>query len=386
MQNEQIDLIVGIPSYNEADTIPFVTRQADAGITTYFPNLNARIVNADNNSPDGTRESFLGTETETEKVYLTTAPGVKGKGNNFFNLFNYAHEVGAKSVVVVDADLKSITPEWIEKLATPTMNGTAFVSPLYLRHKYDGTITNSLVFPLVFSLMNKLIRQPIGGDFSVRGDLIAHYLSQEWTETIRQYGVDIFMTFHALLGGFPIEQVHLGAKIHKPSAPKLGPMFVQVITTLFDMITSNGSSLSQSYNGNRPIADYSLPDIEPPDIDIDVEKVRAQSCSEFAENRDFLATAIDPDLFKRIESAFSDGDIDINAELWADIVFEFLHTYETSENRPKLIEAFKSLYWGRAFTFITRTLDLSSSNAEELIIRQAEVFWDKRKNLVNNGG
>ncbi len=78
----------------------------------------------------------------------------------------------AKAVVVVDADLKSITPIWIKKFAEPVFNGTDFVSPLYIRHKYDGTITNNIVFPLVYSLFNKHIRQPIGGDFALSGKLV----------------------------------------------------------------------------------------------------------------------------------------------------------------------------------------------------------------------
>ena len=62
-----IELIVGTPSYMEADTIGFVVRQIDVGIQRYFGTLRAVIVNADNNSEDGTREAFLATDTVTPK-------------------------------------------------------------------------------------------------------------------------------------------------------------------------------------------------------------------------------------------------------------------------------------------------------------------------------
>ena len=87
MASDTVDIIVGIPSYNEADSISYVVRQADEGLTKYFPHKSCKIVNVDNNSPDNTRDVFLKTETITEKVYLSTPPGVQGKGNNFFNLF-----------------------------------------------------------------------------------------------------------------------------------------------------------------------------------------------------------------------------------------------------------------------------------------------------------
>jgi hypothetical protein len=51
----------------------------------------------------------MNTPTETPKIYLSTAPGVRGKGNNLRNLFKKALELQARAIMVVDADLKSIT-------------------------------------------------------------------------------------------------------------------------------------------------------------------------------------------------------------------------------------------------------------------------------------
>ena len=53
-----------------------------------FKKHSAVIVNVDNNSADGTREAFLNVKTKTPKIYISTLPGVVGKGNNFCNLFN----------------------------------------------------------------------------------------------------------------------------------------------------------------------------------------------------------------------------------------------------------------------------------------------------------
>ena len=50
------------------------------------------------------------------------------------------------------------------------------MAPLYARHKYDGTITNTVTYPLTRALYGHRIRQPIGGDFGVSGDLVRHYL------------------------------------------------------------------------------------------------------------------------------------------------------------------------------------------------------------------
>ena len=121
MHVTEADIIVGIPSYNEADNISNPTDVASKGLTEVFPDKKAVIINVDNHSKDGTKDAFLNTPTKVPKIYISTPPGVKGKGNNFRNLFEAVVELNATAVVVVDADLKSITPHWIRYLGEPLL-------------------------------------------------------------------------------------------------------------------------------------------------------------------------------------------------------------------------------------------------------------------------
>lgn len=146
------EIIVGIPSYNEADNIAFPTDVASRGLLEYFPNQKSVIINVDNHSPDGTGEVFMSTPTKIPKIYISTPPHVKGKGNNLRNLFRAAVELNARAIIVVDADLKSITPQWIRYLGEPLMGRFDYVTPIYVRHKYDGTITNHIAYPLLRTL------------------------------------------------------------------------------------------------------------------------------------------------------------------------------------------------------------------------------------------
>jgi glycosyltransferase involved in cell wall biosynthesis len=214
------EIIVGMPSYMEADSIGFVTKQIDAGLQKYFANLKSLIVNVDNNSEDDTKGAFLSTDTISEKKYITTPKGVRGKGNNFLNLFKLGKKYAStlKAVIVVDSDLKSITPEWIKHLAEPILKGNDYALPMYSRHQFDGTITNHICHPLLYGLLGEKLRQPIGGDFAFSPGLMLFWLEQKWVPTTKLYGIDIFMTLNAVLGKFKICQVGLGAKIHKASA------------------------------------------------------------------------------------------------------------------------------------------------------------------------
>jgi glycosyltransferase involved in cell wall biosynthesis len=201
------EIIVGIPSYNEAKLIQFPTQKADEGLTQFYSDYQSVIINCDNHSTDGTREAFLGVTTQVPKIYISTPEGVRGKGNNFRNLFKKAVDLNAKAIVVVDADLKSITPRWIKNLCDPLFKGFGFVAPLYVRHRFDGTITNTIAYPLTRALYGRRVRQPIGGEFGFSGQLAKAYLKNEiWEDRISQFGIDIWMITLAITNNIQICQ------------------------------------------------------------------------------------------------------------------------------------------------------------------------------------
>jgi len=380
---ERADIIVGIPSYNEADNISFVVEKCHAGLQKYFPDLKGTIINVDNHSPDGTGRAFLNSVNTIPKIYISTPEGVRGKGNNFYNLFRKSVQLQAKAVVVVDADLRSITPEWIRDLASPILNhGFDFVTPLYSRNEYDGTITNNICYPLIYGLLGKDIRQPIGGDFALSGKLGNHYLSQNWQETTRQYGVDIFMTLHAITGGFQIGQVGLGAKIHKPSAPKLGPMFTQVVGTLFNTLLDNKWQWNSRLSIRKlPLFGRNILD-DPQNLSVDYKSTKSTAIKEFTLHRKTLQSSLTPEVFSKVSVMFDSGKINIGTNLWAKIVYDLLYSYEQSGRNPELIEAMKALYFGRVVSFIKRTLELNHVQSEEMIRRQARYFFRMRGYLL----
>src|SRR4030066_1113047 len=190
------DILVGIPSYNNARTIGHVVRAVQAGFAKYFPDKKCVLVNSDGGSTDGTMDIVQNTTVEDyQSVLLShsvspffklTTPynGIPGKGSAFRPIFEIADALDAKACAVVDSDLRSITPEWVELLLKPVIeSGFDYVAPLYHRNKYDGTITNSIVYPLTRALYGKQVRQPIGGDFGFSGKLAEFYLTKDVCET-----------------------------------------------------------------------------------------------------------------------------------------------------------------------------------------------------------
>lgn len=270
-------IIVGIPSLNSAETIGFVTKQIADGLLKYFlkykKDYQTEIVNIDGGSTDKTSKIFLDTNTKgIEKISLKE-PKPHGKGQAQKMLFKIIQKEKAIAGATLDSDLKSITPKWIKGMLEPILTKNFdYVTPLYLRHKYDGTITNTIAYPLTTALYGKEIRQPIGGDFAFSGKLVKYWLSQEIPH---DFGIDIFMTTTALVEDFKICQVYLGPKIHDPKDPhELTSMFVEVTNELFKLArTYKNKWLKITKIQKVPIFGQKSSQ-KPPKVQIDLKKLK----------------------------------------------------------------------------------------------------------------
>ncbi|MFH1117967.1 MAG: glycosyl transferase [Pseudomonadota bacterium] len=388
----QADVIVGIPSYNEASSISFPTTQVDAGLSKYFREYSRVIINCDNNSPDGTKRAFMDTPTDNPKVYLSTAEGVKGKGNNFRNLFEKALQLGAQAVVVVDADLKSITPEWVRNLGRPLFEDFSFVAPLYVRHKYDGTITNNIAYPLTRALYGRRVRQPIGGDFGFSGELARVYMeSESWTDHVVHFGIDVWMTSLAMLSRVSVIQSFMGRpKIHKPKDPAadLGPMFADVVGTIFDVMDRH-AEFWREVRWSRPTAVYGfgLGDVEiPPEVTVDVKALGAKFLSGMETGRDIYRETLSPETHGKLEEAAGlplEG-FEFPSALWAQVLYDYAYAYHTrAVPGADLMKSLIPLYNGRTLSFVLETEFMNTQQVEELIEDQCVQFEKTKRYLVD---
>ncbi len=382
-QNKKYDVVVGIPSYNESDTISHVTEVVGEGLEVYFSDKKCIIVNVDNNSPDNTKDAFLDTKTRIEKKYISTAHGIRGKGNNFLNLFKFAKSVDAEVTIVVDADLKSITKEWVKYLGMPIVDGYDYVIPLYSRHQFDGTITNHICYPVMFGLLSTDIRQPIGGEFAFSPKLMKYWLKQSWTESTRQYGIDVFMSLNAVLGGFKICQAGLGAKVHKASAPKLCIMFDQVIETLLAILVQNKNKWMIRNNGDIFTPDTFGLDIlaEPQELDIDILDLKEKGRVSFNKYQADIKELLEPYAFSRINEMFEMEVFDLTILLWTRVFYNLLYRYDVSKNgeeKKKIINSLKPLYFARSISFNYHTWKYNVKYSEMEIRRSALGFASQK--------
>ncbi|MBN2370779.1 MAG: glycosyl transferase family 2 [Vicinamibacteria bacterium] len=397
----EVDLLVGIPSYNNARTIGHVVRAAAAGLAKHFPLQRAVIVNSDGGSKDGSPDVVAASDFTSPGAILVSHPlnavqkivtpyhGVPGKGSAFRTIFAIADRLSAKACVVVDADLRSITPGWIELLLGPVLHqGFDFVAPLYLRHKYDGTITNSIVYPVTRALYGKDVRQPIGGDFGFSGALAKHYLAQPvWESNVARFGIDIWMTTTALADDFKVCQAFLGAKIHDAKDPgsDLAQMFVQVVSAVFDLMQTYRSRW-QKVETVAPVPLFGFPHgvgLEPVAVNVErMIRIFRQASRDLHEV--WVRVLSDETLagvgaLASIEAApfhFPDS-------LWVRVVYEFASVYHDRVlTQEQLLRSLVPIYLGRTASFVLEAAHYDSDQVEAAIAKLANEFFTQRKILL----
>ena len=397
------DLMVGIPSFGNAETIGYVVRAATAGMVQYFPELKPILVNSDGGSPDDTPRVAVSTESPDylEKIILVsprhklqrisfTYQGVSGKGTAVRALFEVARELKVKAMVMVDSDLRSIVPEWVELLAGPILKGGYdYVTPLYARYKYDGTITNNISYPLTRALYGARIRQPIGGDFGVSGDLVSRYLELDtFDELTARFGIDIWMTHSAVNEGFAVCQARLGAKIHdaKDPAGDLGPMFRQVVGTLFKL-AGRYEDRWLRVRGSHPIPEYGFERVvAPEEISVDHAKLVDNFEQARLTQADAWAEMLSAEQLERVMALDVEGgasSFHFTPDLWIRCLYDALVAFHRPDaDRERLLAALTPLYFGRTAGFISDTLDMTTDQAERVIHDQARQFEELKPYLV----
>ena len=396
------DILIGIPSYNNARTIGHVVRAVQAGLAKYFPGHKAVLVNSDGGSRDGTMDVVRSTRIEDQAAILvhhrtdsipviaTPYEGIPGKGSAFRAIFEIADALDAKACAVVDSDLRSITPEWVELLIKPILQEESeFVAPLYHRHKFDGTITNSIVYPLTRALYGRRVRQPIGGDFGFSGKLARFYLSKDvWETDVARFGIDIWMTTTAVANGFSVSQSFLGARIHDTKDPgaDLSAMLYQVVSATFGLMETYPEVWKKAH-GSEPVRTYGFQyAVGLEQVNVNVGRMLGIFREGIRNLRDIWIAVLGQGDFGEVASLGSVGAdaFRFPRGLWSRIIYDYALAYHRKSLPVEhLIKSLTPLYLGRTASFVLEMRDVDQNGAEEEIERLCGEFEKNKEYLLN---
>jgi hypothetical protein len=396
------EIIIGIPSYNNADTIGHVVRAAQEGLQKYFPARRALIVNSDGGSKDGTvqaidqahpnTQTFLSVGHPLYPVHHLSTPyhGLPGRGSAFQTLLRIADLAQAQALALVDADLQSLTPEWFDLLLRPVLDQEFdYVAPYYKRHKFDGTITNSIVYPLTRALYGRRVRQPIGGEIGISRRLASRFLRGEvWSTDVAQYGIDIWMTTTAIAENYKICQCYLGAKVHGPKdpGPDLGSVVMQVVGSVFGLMETY-DSVWRNVLGSLPAPLSGAPfevGVEP--VPINLGRMLASYQQGVRDLLPVYQSIISPRQLEGLKAAAAlpEGEFALSDDLWVAVVYDFALGYHRRViDREHLVRSLTPLYLGWVASFARQAEDETASQVEARIEKLCLVFEQFKPYLLN---
>ncbi len=324
------DLVVGIPAFNCERTVGHVIKTAAEGLSQHYKGKALILIVSDGGSTDYTREVAQKTKFArgVDKI-VTIYRGVPGKGTSLRAIFEGALLLEAKCCVVVDADLRSITPDWIRQLSAPVLEqGYDFVSPFYVRHKYDGTITNNIARAMTQCLYGKRLRQPIGGDFGLSPALMKALVSEDvWESDVARFGIDIWMTTVAICQGFKVCETFLGSKIHDAKDPgaSLGPMFRQVVGTIFQLMKKYESRWKTISGSEEVPLVGQIQEVEPEAVSVSVEGLSTRFREGLKHFGPVWEHVLGPERYAELQALASSDPhaLSFPTDLWVRVVFAF---------------------------------------------------------------
>lgn len=364
--------VVGIPALNESATVADVARAADAGLRLAFPESANVIVLAENGSTDGTVEAFLGAPVGTDQHVIQTFEPNTGKGTNVLALIDYALSREADRLLLLDADLRSAKPQWIGDLALAVDSGEpAMAIPVYRRDRYEAGTTNHLVAPLLAGLFDVRVQQPIGGDFAFNLPFLRRVSEWPRPSSAYLYGIDIWLTSHAIRERALLSEVNLGVKLHTTPFENVLHLPQQVVDSLFHVAVLRASAASRPQRPPKTTARASIIQSSgSPQNATAVANVLAKS-TEYLARHEASVNSLFPAARSVIRNGKPKQGCWIDSVAWPDILADAVDAVALgafTAARDHLI----ALYVNRLVTFWEEIWGKGSADIDAMLIRQTE--------------
>jgi glucosylglycerate synthase len=394
------EILVGIPSYNNAGTIGHVVESVRAGLEKYFHGVKAVLVNADGGSMDGTPRivaeaagdlSCIQTAHRVSPRHKLTAPyhGIPGRGNALRAILEIGDRSGVRACAVVGADLVSLGPDWIERLLTPIWKENyAYVAPHYLRHKYDGSITNFIVYPLLRALYGKRIRQPMGSELACSAEMIDYFLAQKgWDGDTIEYGTDLWLATAAVRRGARLCQARLGActRMHKDAGTDLSTMLAQVVGSLFALLQEQPEVWKEVRESEPVPLTGAEMEVELKPVRVNVDRMIHAFHLGVTEFRPMWEGVLSGESLAGLSAlAGSSGRaVRFPDSLWVKVLYDFVLAVRRQQmSAVHLLKSMTPLYLGKTASFILETAETDREAAEDKIEQLCRIFEREKPYLV----
>jgi glycosyltransferase involved in cell wall biosynthesis len=378
------DVLIGLPTYKNSRTIGNVVGALAAGMVDHFPDKKAHILVSDGGSTDETLDVARSVALPPQiSLSVAAYQGLTGKGSAIRAIMEAASTMDARACAIVDADVRSITPAWIERLVGPVIADEAdYVCPVYTRDRHEVTINDLIGFPLTRTLYGLDIRQPLGGEVAMAPVAWKTFSSKDvWETDVARFGIHPWMVIQAINSGWRLYQAPLGTKTHDYKDPTVGfePKFLQIVGTLFRMMTFY-RRIWPEIDEVRAVPEWgSRKHLDPEPVPTTRQTLWDGFQKGLKRYRRNLSQILDEDQ-QAVVADLASGDLErFPADDWARIVMAFAVVYNRGEGDPdKVALSLLPLYYARK-ALLLRQLEGQPWTAVEKAIREQANAFDKAR-------
>jgi hypothetical protein len=396
----EVDILVGVPTYNDGHTVGQVVQAVRAGLLQYFPRERAVIINADGGSRDGTQDlvraasiSDLSVAPDVHALRTlhsisTRYEGGPSSGIALRTILAAADLLQAKACALVAPDSTTLEPNWVESLLQPLLrDGRDLVLPVYRRHKFGGLLIRNLVYPMTRAIYKCPVREPYPTDFAFSSALSSRFLSQDiWTQDQGLHGTELWLALSAIVDRCKVTQSFLGTKTRSETAPAdLVKAMRESAGVMFASLEANFAALSSPREPLEAPCSGCQTTVSLEHSRLNRKRLHQMFAFGVSELEPVFLSILSPpihDELKRLAKLPEEKFL-YPEDLWVRTVYEFAAAYHKAViGRDHIVQALVPLFRGRAFTFLTENRDASAEEVETNIESLCQTFERERPYLL----
>jgi hypothetical protein len=395
----QVDILVGLPTLDNAARIVNIVRAIHQAFIRDFPRLRAVMLNSDGGSSDGTPDliraasltdaDVVQTSHSLRTLHRVIAPyhGLPGKLTALRTIFAAAALTQARVLVIVDPNGPIHNPAHVTELIAPVASAEVeFLTPRYRRHPADGPLVTQLVRPLVRALYAVALDEPLGSEFSCSGRFASHCLDQDiWNNETGRFAIDLWLRAEAIAKNFSIGQIWRPAGASAGVRATLRETVQQIVLSMVEILRAH-DSFWRAADGLRELRTWGTdPGQIPAAPPWDAGALAEQARRELVEIQELLEQVLDRTAFEQVLADTATARFHVDDELWARIVYTFLGAARRGPTSVEHLAAmFVPLYLWRAAAFLALTADEDPEAVQRRLDSVCETFRQLKPTLVSS--
>ena len=410
------DLVIGLPSYKNAQTAALTAQVALEGAHKQYPELRAVLINADAGYKAATRKAVAAQSFSNGHNRLVVSGryhGLLGRGSAIAALLDAALALDAKAIVILDSQTAGLTPDWVAGLAHLVLNNKAdLVVPRYREWTLPHGILSDLIsYPLFRALWGVSLRRPAAPDFALSPQLAVALLDEDiWGTAASAFGLPTWLTTYGVVNRWRVAQSALSQKYNhiQPAKKQSGAQFkarfqdilsvmfslghkyknhwqhvvrVRSLPTLTRFATESGPDNKKSDN---PPTRYTNPNLNLM-RQTDTEQLLDNLALGWITHRVLWQRILAADNLVQIEAlaALPADRFYFPSDLWAKIIYDFMVVFNKGHADPaQIVASLYPIYQGRLAAFEQEVDGLAAVAREGTVAAQAVEFEETRPYLT----